>query len=94
MGEVMNCKPGDLAIVVADGQGGASDAIGMIVEVRAPRVSVGGPGWLVKMQEIKTVEVWTTGEKTTTDLLIVADAWLRPITGLHVDEDVTDEVTA
>ena len=88
----MNCKPGDLAIIVADGQGGASDAIGMIVEVQAARVSVAGPGWLVKMQERKTVEVWATGEKTTTDLLIVADAWLRPISGIPIDDEVIEEL--
>lgn len=95
----LNCKPGDLAIIVA---ATFSEEIGVIVEVM--RIGVPGvdfhpdsraPAWVVKsdrplpryLYETKEIHSWSK-EKA------IADARLRPVTGLPITDDVTDKVTA
>ncbi|MGG5541935.1 hypothetical protein P4G95_09040 [Burkholderia vietnamiensis] len=95
----MNCKPGDLAIIVASI---FPEEIGVIVEVM--RIGVPGvdfhpdanaPAWIVKsdrplpryFHETKKFYSWSN-EKP------IADARLRPVSGLPITDDVEDEVTA
>ena len=89
----MNCKPGDLAIVVrADG---APAAVGRIVEVVCPAPDVDGlPAWLVQFQGVSPVRSKTTGATTLGVDADCPDAWLRPISGVPVEEEQHDEVTA
>lgn len=82
----MNCKPGDLAVTVGmlDGNNG------MIVEVIEGTDC--GKGWVCKaMRKVK-------GDADTNKPrmipagapLIIADVNLRPISGVPVDDEVTD----
>lgn len=89
----LNCKVGDLAIIVSDGQGGASNAIGLIVEVVESARCRLGPGWKVKMQNTRSIEI-RPGKTIRSDWFLAEDRHLRPITGLPVDEEITNEVTA
>ena len=91
----MNCKPGDLAIVIKSDY--PAD-IGMIVRVVGPAADAwvhdDVPEWLVESDRISVVADYDTGtEKLSLDFDI-PDAWLRPISGLPVDEETRDEVTA
>jgi hypothetical protein len=84
----VNCKPGDLAYVVKRPFGGP---VGVVVEVES-------------FEEIHPVYgfLWVCRSKTPLPTIglgfrcdvIVADDWLRPITGLPITEDIKDEVTA
>lgn len=86
----MNCKPGDLAIMV---RSGIRENIGKIFEVLepAPRESAifGSFSWKVRASS-PTLD--NEGEFTLVGTAYDAD--LRPITGLPLTDDVTDGVTA
>lgn len=100
----MNCKPGDLAIIIR-GRG----LSGRIVEVVAPcpqNVSFRLPDgamhdpctyeWIVRFQNPVEARM-RVGEligTRTTNYAPAPDSALRPITGLPIDEEITDEVTA
>ena len=83
----MNCKPGDLAIIV---YAKSLRNIGVIVQIiaRAPDLD-GGPAWLTKSSN-PTPCVWVhTGRPAPDDCYgDVPDAWLRPIR----DNDGEDEM--
>lgn len=101
----MNCKPGDLAIVVRDNFN--IGALGKLVEVLylAPPIkfqlpngqwNVGagdryGSIWVVRLIGSKLIppKCWWPTEYGTG-----ADSALRPISGLPVDEKVNEEITA
>lgn len=87
----MNCKPGDLAYL-------SSDCVneGVIVEVLRAGLIIGvdSPTWHCKsrtpihcMRQLSGKDVWTTE-------ICVEDRYLRPISGVPVHDEVTDEVTA
>lgn len=97
----MNCKLGDMAIVI-----GKSSIAGRIVEVigHCPRgvqfcLPDGFPHeptnyeWIVRLQN--PVEAWLDNGTTRTTVYAPApDRVLRPVSGLPIDLEVTDEVTA
>ncbi|WP_156545811.1 hypothetical protein [Cupriavidus sp. D384] len=88
----MNCKPGDMAIVLrADG---APASIGRIVEVIevAPDID-GQPAWVVRFQGVGVCKNKETGELTLDTDADCPDAWLRPISGVPVEDEQHDEVT-
>ncbi|HDR9497077.1 TPA: hypothetical protein QDC06_000264 [Burkholderia cepacia] len=95
----MNCKPGDLAIIV---NGRFPEEIGRIVEVlrlAAPGIDFHpdalSPAWIVKsdrplpifLHKANEIHSWANENP-------VADARLRPVTGLPITDDIKDEVTA
>ena len=88
----MNCKLGDLAIVIEDGQSGRSGAIGLIVTVLEKAECEVGEGWRVAMSGKRTIH-FKFGTLVRKEMR-VPDAWLRPVSGLPITDDVTDEVTA
>lgn len=90
----MNCKPKDLAIVIrADA---VPELIGQVVEViRASVIGCPyGPVWVVRFQTPKFFPCMFTGACIITTDADCPDAWLKPISGLPIDDDVPDEVTA
>ncbi|WP_175785534.1 hypothetical protein [Burkholderia ambifaria] len=93
----MNCKPGDLAIVVRVDHEGDRDVIGLIVEVITATpffewTDPNQPEWVcrtrtaIRMLEVSTQEIVLSSE------FDVKDSWLRPISGMPVTDDVEDEV--
>ncbi|KVS07784.1 hypothetical protein [Burkholderia vietnamiensis] len=88
----MNCKPGDLAYIVRDS---GSTALGLVVDVRRRSDRPDGtPCWMVGVPEGCFLECRATGRKINAREFRIPDAWLRPISGVPVTDDVTDEVTA
>jgi hypothetical protein len=96
----MNCKPGDLAIVVASR---CVENIGRIVEVLRPAIrgvefdsrAPDVPTWLVKADRPLGVRGFISGLPRDPMLKrAYADHCLRPITGLPITDDIKDEVTA
>ncbi|WP_257803331.1 hypothetical protein [Burkholderia glumae] len=86
----MNCKLGDLAVIT---QGLARDRI---VEVVAPYGDYLNFGfcWFVRAPSpIPAMDV-RTGLHVYVTSGWCLDAWLRPISGIPVTDDVEDEVTA
>lgn len=100
----MNCKPGDLAIVVRDNSN--LGALGKLVEVlymapahnfRLPDgtlnegASTPGKIWVVRLlgSKLKPPGCWWLARYGTGH-----DDALRPINGLPIDERIDDEVTA
>ena len=87
----MNCKPGDLAIVIR----ATTSARGKIVEVIERADDVDGlPAWLVRFQGAAVVRNKESGAMTLGCDADCPDAWLRPISGVPVLDEVSDEVTA
>jgi hypothetical protein len=82
----MNCKPGDLAYTVGSP---LHEQNGMVVQVEyvSPR---GAPWWVVSFRGA----VVTREGRTVHGRAQVRDENLRPISGVPVADDVTDEVTA
>ena len=92
----MNVKPGDLAIIV---RSEFAEDIGTICEVMYlcdpfEWVDAEIPEWTCKSYRIGRVVDSDTGELRLALDFDIPDAWLRPVSGLPIDEDVTDEVTA
>jgi hypothetical protein len=94
----LNCKPGDLAIVMYSETG---LNLGKIVEVikllgETPEFDGqfwnidDGPSWLVEAKGSPIL--CSVGPPLS--VVPIPDAWLRPISGVPVDEEITDEVTA
>lgn len=81
-----------LAIVVYD-----TDPvnIGLIVKVVGPARWLATDDWMVVSEgrPLKCVDV-DTGDFFFDQDGDLPDAWLRPVSGLPVDEEITDEVTA
>lgn len=91
----MNCKPGDLAISIC---ASLEENIGKIVTVGARALDhpTYGPMWSIDAYSILSGTRFMGGEITSVRgaLLLCPDAWLRPITGLPITDDVTEEITA
>jgi hypothetical protein len=91
----MNCKTGDLAIVIHQSE--AAPNVGRIVEViewAGERGTGRWPCWVVKATSPMNAFKPLTNEPTKSLEGIIPDAWLRPISGLPLDEETRDEVTA
>lgn len=86
----MNCKPGDLAIMVSSE---IQENIGLIFEVISLHIEAsneyGKPVWNITSPR-KTM----SGDGELSQDGIAFDSQLRPITGLPITDDVTDEVAA
>lgn len=94
----MNCKPGDLAIIV-----GVASKCGFIVEVmRAaplsrfklpdgrPHVACFVSDWIIKFQ--RPVQCPTMRGMVLSEWAVVADSKLRPLNGLPVTDEVTEDL--
>ncbi|MBU9604438.1 hypothetical protein [Burkholderia multivorans] len=87
----MNCKIGDLAIVIR--APGAPENIGRIVKVVGILGEVRGYFcWDVACDS--PVAVFSSGVKSMKTHGGIPDAWLRPVSGLPITDDVEDEVKA
>lgn len=87
----MNCKLGDLAIVIRAPK--APENVGRIVKVAAEFGEHKGYFcWTVTSDSPMTVFVNRVPTLKTEGA--IPDAWLRPVSGLPVTDDVEDEVTA
>ncbi|WP_124521470.1 MULTISPECIES: hypothetical protein [unclassified Burkholderia] len=88
----MNCKPPCMAVVIyADYE----PAIGLVVEVLTEsRINRdGGHEWIVVPP--RAMGCWDAdGNEVVLERIYCPDAWLRPVSGLPITGDVTDEVTA
>ncbi|WP_186084891.1 hypothetical protein [Burkholderia gladioli] len=97
----MNCKPGDMAIITRTRSG---KGVGRIVEVvrlavhgeifvtrngRRARANLEGWGvcWVIRAERLKWGK-YAVAERP------FPDAYLRPVSGLPMTDDVTDEVVA
>jgi len=88
----MNCKPGDLAFVVR----GTQPGVVVTVEKIADPFPDGSAAWFAtSRQMVKTIKR-RSRKLSMSDRFRVRDSWLRPITGLPLDEEtpVEHEVTA
>jgi hypothetical protein len=90
----VNVKPGDLAIIV---QCDIKEAIGVVVEVLSP-AGCNAPGvfeWFVRpSRPLRCFDVFGLPTKGTLTEMGCPDAWLRPVSGLPIDEETRDEVAA
>ncbi|MDR6393038.1 hypothetical protein [Paraburkholderia phenoliruptrix] len=80
----MNCKPGDLAYIVKSGR---PETIGVIVEVLEPLIHGSTPMWRVRaLRPVKKYsgEFGCEGN--------IEDDRLRPISGVPVNDEVTDDI--
>lgn len=89
----MNCKPGILAMVIR-GLTSPSPNVGRIVEVisRIDDHELFGPRWLCASDT--PMEVRTPRGEGLATQFSIPDAWLRPVSGLPVNDEQLDEVTA
>jgi len=91
----MNCKPGDLAIVIGDDD---DQNVGRIVRVVGPAKWVDGSAWWCSVEGAPLlVRQYDDYERTyLANNADIYDDRLRPITGLPLDEEtpVEHEVTA
>ncbi|MGF6837034.1 hypothetical protein QF001_000901 [Paraburkholderia youngii] len=93
----MNCKPGDLAIQIRSTSGNEGRIVKVLSFLGSDpfyegfRWCIGaGPCWLVEYQGTGGTSIRGKRMKT----MPCPDSRLRPISGVPVDEDVTNEVTA
>lgn len=90
----MNCKPGDLAYIVRDPY---PENLGHIVRVLGPgRWITDGSAWLCEtagapLRVMDADKPWVSGMDTEFDCY---DSDLRPISGVPIEDEVCDEVTA
>jgi len=87
----LNCKPGDMAIVVPP-----SRNAGAIVQVFGPFAGDHFSGlfaWHVKSIGGKMLGLHKDGRPEPSHRM-EGDAWLRPVSGLPVDEETRDQVMA
>lgn len=91
----LRCKVGNLAYIVFDQWNPQN--IGKLVEIVSPATDWCDPDmpeWACRSREPLTghhPENWEVCNHKQVD---IPDAWLRPISGLPVDEEVSDEVAA
>jgi hypothetical protein len=83
----MNCKPGDLAIVVPPSRN-AGRILSVVGPQKRPHFS-GLFSWVCVSEGAPLV-----GPRGEMRIGQIPDAWLRPISGLPLDEETRDEVTA
>ncbi|MNT97844.1 hypothetical protein D3C72_2402610 [compost metagenome] len=90
----MNCKPGELAILVrADA---APYLIGRVVSVieAAPDMPPYGPAWVVRFQSPTLVPRKKTYNSVMDTDADCPDAWLKPVSGIPTHDEQLDEVPA
>ena len=90
----MNCKPGDLAIIVRDP---FPENIGRIVEVKRPaEVVLDAPAWfcVARGTPLRIVNIDFPYDSYLGDRGDVYDVDLKPVSGLPITDDVTEEITA
>ncbi|MBA1366232.1 hypothetical protein [Burkholderia gladioli] len=92
----MNCKPGDLAILI---HASLEENIGKIVKVLSSSQGNGNgmPWWHISCESMEFGSDLTGQVRLPVSRLVqlqCPDAWLRPISGVPVTDDVTDEVVA
>lgn len=87
----LNCKVGDLAYVVCGGSAGAIVTVEKVAEPFMPEKS---PAWLATSREKLETIKRKSRQRSMSNKFRVRDSWLRPISGVLVTDDVTDEVTA
>ena len=85
----MNCKPGDMAIVIR------APYQGLIVEVLSPTIlfANGLAGWMCELpraMECERRSVLGFHGREVAKTAAIPDAWLRPISGIQ-DEETTDQ---
>jgi serine acetyltransferase len=88
----LNCKVGDLAIVLRDP---FPENIGRVVSVGGPAVFVtDAPAWRceVKGAPVRIIEIERPWESYFGNEAEIYDADLMPISGVPVDEDVTEDL--
>lgn len=90
----MNCKPGDRAIIVPP-----SKNAGSIVEIMYLSVDkhfTGLPSWVVSPFGGSMTYRLPNGQSQTAQrkMARIPDAWVRPVSGLPLNEETPDEVTA
>lgn len=97
----MNCKSGDLAIIVASSH--SPENIGRIVEVVRPAVrnlefhkdAPDTHAWIVKADRPLVRHHYLTKERLPDSCVRpYLDDCLRPVSGLPITDDIKDEVTA
>lgn len=84
----MNCKPGDLAIII---RAHLSENVGAIVEVIAPCEYFGEGYWHCRSC---TPRRGVIGDRVVSAAKehSILDAWMRPISGVPVDDEVKDDI--
>lgn len=88
----MNCKPGDLAYMTASD---FPENVGRVVEVTNDGYACDG-GWVWNVVSVVPLKGWIPGtERVSVSCTLEAfDDELRPISGVPVTDDVSDEVPA
>ena len=88
----MNCKPGDLAYIVA-GLVDPSPNIGKVVEVIGLYGIDSALGLMWRCRATSPILTRRRDGRITADLKFASpDAWLRPISGVPVTDDVTEDL--
>ncbi|MEX3914854.1 hypothetical protein AB4Y43_01220 [Paraburkholderia sp. BR10872] len=82
----MNVKAGDLAIVIHSENG---DGIGMVLKVVSAWGRYPEYGFLWNVETPREVRTWS-GRMTRFPQ--IPDAWLKPVSGLPIEDEVTDEI--
>ena len=88
----MNCKPGDLAIVTHTPDG---SSIGAVVRVIEAWGSYANYGHLWTVQHARPVQCFKgdgSGPSGIKTILQHPDAWLKPVSGLPIDDEVTEDL--
>jgi hypothetical protein len=88
----MNCKPGDIAYIVVECS--SAPNLGRIVEVLEYRGEHGTgryPCWLVEASAPLNSFNPETKKPSRSALGIIPDAWLRPISGVQIDDETPIE---
>lgn len=86
----MNCKPGDLAYIV-HAPPNAAEALGAVVEViQRGRDIDGMPAWHVQVSDRFDISHRLTGRAAYMNRVNTPDAWLRPISGVPVQDEQSD----
>ncbi|WP_205168904.1 hypothetical protein [Burkholderia sp. LMG 13014] len=91
----MNCKPRDLAYVV---RSDFDENLGAVVEVIGNGFMDRGD-WTWECESKRVIRCYDCRNRSSALVppgtpFTVPDAWLRPISGVPMTEDVSDEVTA
>ncbi|AJG19051.1 hypothetical protein [Cupriavidus basilensis] len=90
----MNCKPGDLAYIVRDPY---PENLGRVVKVvGAPQWIDDGPAWFCQATggPLRVMNIDRPRETLRDTEFDCYDSDLRPISGVPVEDEVSDEVTA
>lgn len=86
----MNCKPGDLAIVTYTPNG---ECVGSVVKIKEGWGLYDDFGYLWTVEHMHPVRCTRdgifSGMKTISQC---PDKWLKPVSGLPIDDEVTDDV--